>query len=365
MPDYELDLVTRENEPIAPLPTAKLEKVTWTLNAPGSLSFSMQQSDPDVTKPLVLEHEVRCIIEGVDNTWQGPIWQDAQTPKAVTFDAEDIGSYLYGKHIDFSTLIYDTVGGHEQFEIGWGLVRYAQGIAVPEGGNLAIPSKSFNVTAGDLTPTGRLRLRRYLRDEHAEILPLLQEFAGLRNFNTGEPDGFDFEFITTRDGQRLWQPYYPQKGSLRMDLALEYGRNVPDYTVREDAKSISTKTYATGQNNGDIKLEAYYEDEPSSDKYTQMTKFIDYSDQSDPTALEEFARRYTENFKRPVITPELKTVQVPITLLGVLQTGDRVPVHIVNGRTNVNDIFRVGSITWNVRPNTLEVGILPKVEVAA
>jgi hypothetical protein len=362
MPEYELELITRESEPVAPLPSAQLEKVTWTLNAPGSLSFSMQQSDPDVSKPLLLQHEVRCTIEGVDNPWQGPIWQDSQTPRSVTFDAEDIGSYLYGKHIDFSTLIYDDPAGADQFEIGWGLIQYAQGIPLAQAGSLSIPSKSFNVTAGDLSPSGRRRLRRYLRDEHAEILPLLQEFAGLRNFFTGDPDGFDFEFITTRDGQRLWQPYYPKKGSLRMDLTLEYGRNVTDYTVRGDAKTVTTKTYATGQNNGDVKLEANYEDAAASALYTQMTKFIDYSEEFDPAALQEFARRYTEDFKDPILSPELKTVEVPITLLGDLQVGDTVPVSISNGRTQVNDIFRVGTITWNIRPNTLDITILPKAE---
>lgn len=363
MPDYELELLTRFSEPVAPLPKAQLTSVKWELNTAGSLSFEMKQDDPDVMKPLCVEHEVRCTVEGVEDPWQGPIWQDVQSPKTVSFDAEGVASYMTRRYIDFSSLWFDDLdAGYDQFQIAWGLVQYAQGMPVAQAGSVVIPAKNFNVDAGDLTPSGRLRLRRYLRNEHAEILPLLQEFAGLRNFDTGEPDGFDFDIITKADGARLFQPYFPQKGSLRLDLALEYGRNLSTYTVREDGKEIATNTYATGQSNGDVKLEAHYEDAAASAQYSQMTSFIDYSDQSDEDALREFARRHTESHKRPQVVPELTAVQVPVTLLGNIQTGDRVPIHIVNGRTNLNDVFRIGSITWKPRPNTLELGILPKVD---
>lgn len=362
MPGYELELYTRSSVAVASLTEAVLEEVKWTLNDIGQLSFSMLQDDEQIVVPKLVEHEVRCTIEGVTNPWQGPIWQDEEGPKSVKFDANNVASYLTRRFIDYSSLYYDDIpGGYDQLQIGWGLMQYAQGASFAQTGNTPIPSKSFNVTAASYAPSGRLRLRRYLRDDHSGILEMLQEFGGLRNFSTGEIDGFDWEIICYADGRREWTPYFPMKGSLKPQYALEWGRNISDFTVNADAKGLTTKTYCTGQSTGDTRLEANYEDAASSALYTQMVSVIDSSDQSDPDALEDRARTYTEEYKRPLITPELKAVAVPVELLGKIETGDRIPVKIDRGRTQIDDIYRVGEITWKPRPNTLELTLLPKV----
>lgn len=362
MPSYELELRTRTGAAVASLPDAKLESVSWELNGLGQLDFAMSQDDPKISTPLLVEHEVRCIIEGVNNPWQGPIWQDDEDPKKVKFQANGVESYLTRRHIDFSSLVFDDVAdGYEQLQIGWALMAYAQGQSVAQAGNRTFPSKSFDVTAANYAASGRKRLRKYLRNEHAEILGLLQEFNSLRDFTTGEIDGFDWEIICYLDGRREWTPYYPMKGSLKAQYALEYGRNVTDFSVSADGKGLTTKTYCTGASNGDIKIEANYEDVVASDRYSQMVSIIDSSDQADPATLESKARTYTEEYKRPLVVPELKAVQVPVDLLGKISTGDRLPVRIERGRTQIDDIYRVGKIEWKVRPNVLELTLLPKV----
>lgn len=363
MPTYDLELYTRTSTPIAALDQAQLEQVTWELNGPGQLDFTMSQDDPDVTKPLLVEQEIRCTIEGVANPWQGPLWQDEQGPRRVKFSAEGIASYLTRRYIDISSMVWDAdPTGYDQLTIGWGLVAYALGQTVPVAGvTTAVPRKNFNVTSANFADSGRKRLRRYLRNEHQEILPLLQEFNGLRNFTTGVVDGFDWDFITYADGRREWTPYYPQKGSLRTDLTLEYGRNISEFTVREDGKEISTKAYCTGGSTGDTKLEANYEDTVASDRYTQMVSIIDDSSQSDTNELANKARKHVEDRKRPLLDVDIKSVQVPVKMLGVFQPGDRVPIKISRGRTQVEDIYRIDKITWKVRPDVLELTLVPKV----
>lgn len=362
MPTYELELFTRASTPVASLTQAVLEEVKWTLNDIGQLSFTMLQDDAQIIVPKLVEHEVRCTIEGVANPWQGPIWQDEEGPKRVRFDANRVESYLTRRYIDYSSLLYDDIAeGYDQLQIGWGLMQYAQGESFAQTGNTVFPNKSFNVTSASFAMSGRKRLRRYMRDDHANILDMMQEFGGLRNFTTGEIDGFDWEIITYADGRREWTPYFPMKGSLKSQYALEWGRNISEFTVNADAKGLTTKTYCTGQSTGDVRLEANYEDVASSVLYTQMVEIIDSSDQSDPDALEDRARTYTEEYKRPLITPELKAVSVPVELLGKIETGDRVPVKVSHGRTQIDDIYRVGEITWKPRPNTLELMLLPKV----
>lgn len=322
----------------------------------------MKQTDVRVSEPELRQHEVKLFIEDwPDNLavpWQGPLVNDTQDDKQVEFNGSSLEYYLSKRFIDFSSLDYsDLPDGYEQTEIGWGLVQYAQGIPV-QNYTIDNPDKGFRVIVGQL-PVSKKRLRVYNREDHANIFDLLGEFPTLVDYDTGVPNGFDWAILPMRDGRRIWTPYAPQRGAVRPDLTLEYGRNITDFSVKEDMNNFAARAICSGGNAGDIKMENEYKDAAAAALYGEDMGIISDASQMDPAELGSKARSYVQARNHPITDPQLNAVRVPVELLGVLEPGDTVPVSIHRGRTNIEDNFRIASITWAVRPNTLQLSFLP------
>lgn len=363
MPAYEIELVDHDGTSLGELAEAQLASVTWLNSGIGDISFSLPQTHPRVSDPVLRRHEVRLFIEDWPDPlvvpWQGPLINDSQTDTQVVFNGSSLEYYLSKRFIDFSSLDYsDLVDGYEQTEIGWGLVQYAQGRPVQAVtiNNLA---KDFRVDVG-LLPVSKKRLRIYNREDHANILDLINEFPTLVDYETGEPNGFDWAIVPMRDGRRMWTPYAPQRGTRRADLTLEYGRNVTTFTVNEDMNNFCARAICTGGNAGDIKMENEYNDVGAALTYGEDLAIMSDASQMDPAELGSKARAFVQARNHPIVDPQLQAVRVPVELLGELQPGDTVPVSIHRGRTNIEDDFRISSITWQVRPNNLQLSFLPK-----
>lgn len=356
---HQVVLCDRRGVPQEELANAQVESLTWALSDVGGGTISLKQDDPQVTAPLLLENEVQVFIdEWPDQAvvpWWGVWWRCRDTARKAVFEVQTLESYLTKRFIDTRSLYWADADGNdvetEQLAIGWALMAYAQdGL-----------DKDLFITNGTYPPSGKTRLRRYNRDEHQQILELLKEFPNLVDFTTGASNGFDWQIQGYRNGRREWTPYYPQRGTLRADLTLELGRNVSDFDVDEDAVNLATKTYATGGSTGDIKIEANYRDNVASARHGEMLAVISHGDQKDPAALRDFARSHTELRNRPIITPKVKAVRVPVELLGTIMPGDTVPVSIRRGRVNVEENMRVQSVTWKPGANTVELNFIPKV----
>lgn len=361
MPEYQLVVCNRQGVPIDELPDATLDKVTWALTDMGSATITMKQNDSRVGVPLLLENEVQVYIESwptalaAEVPWWGVWWRDKQTARSVTFECQTLESYLTKRFIDTASLYWADGSGNdiatEQFTIAWGLINYAQ----------TGTDRNLYFTSSGAIASGKTRLRRYDRSEHPNILDALREFPNLVDGNTGTPNGFDWEIKGYRNGNRLWTPYYPQRGSLKADLALEFGRNLSDYDVDEDAVPLTTKTYNTGGSSGDTKIEANWRDDTASARFGEMTAIISTGEQKDPATLKDGARSYTVARNGPVLTPNVKAVRVPDELLGQVFPGDTLPVDIRNGRTNYNSTLRINRVTWVPGKNALDLEFVPKV----
>jgi hypothetical protein len=128
-----------------------------------------------------------------------------------------------------------------------------------------------------------------------------------------------------------------------------------DYTVDEDAVNLTNRAYCTGGSNGETKFENNYKDQTSATKYGEMQNIISDGDQKDVNVLKDKAAANVRQYKDPIVNPSLSAVSVPVNLLGVVQPGDTVPVRIVRGRHNIAGNYRIGGITWKVKPNVLEL----------
>jgi hypothetical protein len=335
LPDYRVLVVDRNGFPRVELDLAYVDHVTWELNAPGEMVFKNPINDPKVAVyPRLLIDEVQLWVND-ELSWWGVPWRDTQTVEDLEVTCQGLLSYFTKRFLTYTSLTYTSI---DQLTIGANLISHAQ-----TGANMPL---FIDIDA--YTPSGRIRSRDYKREDHANILDLLNEFPTL-------DDGFDFEIEVDGTGNRVWVPYYPVKGYYKQNLVLEWGRNIIDYTVSNDAVGLVTQVYATGGTSGDVKFEENYEDVVASGVYGRMQGIVAEGSQNDVNWLLERATKEVDTRKEPAQIPEVTAVNVPIQLLGIVKTGDVVPLRIRNGRTQVSDNYRIIKIDWKVDPNTLEL----------
>lgn len=339
LPDFRILVVNRLGVPYVELDAATLHTVRWELNGIGSCTFENPIEDPKVkTYPRLLEDEIQIRLD-TDLVWQGVPWRETADDYRVSFECQGLLSYFTKRFITYTSLEYTSL---EQFSIAWNLMSHAQ-----TGTNM-----DLNIEPSDYSPSGKIRSRRYDRSEHGNILDLLAEFPTLE-------DGFDFDIVVFDDGRREWTPYYPRKGIARPNYVLEFGKNITRFSVNKDAVDLISQAYVTGGTSGEVKFEENYEDTAASAKYGVMTGIISEGSQNDVDWLLERAQREVNTRKTAKITPDVTVVNVPVVLLGVLNTGDSIPVWIHKGRTEIDSMFRIQAIDWAVQENTLKLEMIP------
>jgi hypothetical protein len=375
-PAYSVELIDHDGTPLGEIPQAQLNSVEWVCSGIGNIDFTIKQNNLRVSDIILHRHEARLLIDGwpraTEVPWQGPILDDDQDDQNVNFTGQSIEYYLTKRYMDFNSLYLDgstlngdgtvtpaSVGfpGYDQLTIAWSLMQYAQGQATI-GVTATNANKNMRITAPSF-PTTINRLRQYLRENHQQIFELLSEFPGLVDYTTGVANGFDWNIICGIDGSRVWTPYYPQRGSVKADLTLEYGRNLLKFKVKESAVNFATRAICTGGSDGQSKLENEYNDAANSATYGEMMGVLSDGTQLDPTELGSKARAYVTARNHPVIDPSLEAVRVPVELLGQLQPGDTVPVSIHRGRTQIEANFRIKSVKWTPRPNVVILTFYP------
>lgn len=341
MSEIELWVTERDGEKIAPLPEANLKEVVWDLNEIGSASFTI---DPLSEGAMEIEGIIREIQIWMDGQlrWWGVPWGIEGNSQEITVSCEGLMSLFNKRFVDRMSLIYTSI---DQVQIFWNLLAYAQSESVEA-------YRDFNISAiSPLVLSGVPRSREYKRDEHKCILDAVKEFdrKTLKN-------GFDWEIVTTPDGGRFWAPYYPMKGQLKANAAVEWesegARNVADFGWSENFLSVSTLAYATGGSvstgSVSIKMEGKYEDVASSAYWGQMQSVVSEGTQLDVDWLEDRAQQHVETNREPEQTVSITSVVDPEGIqLGDLVLGDWVPVHVDHGRIQVpHTLNRITKIIW-------------------
>lgn len=318
------------------MPNARLDSVTWELNAPGQIVYTLPQNAPEINAPRIDLNEVQLWISGHCRHW-GIHYQEQQTPQSVTFTCPGVMQYMQHRFVTNTSLEYaqkvkpadvSTWLPIDQMSIGariWG----------DKNDQLEIPVADFD-------PSDVLRLRIYERDSHQNILKdILSAFPNLSN-DVGQPTGFDFDIILTPP-KRRFQMYFPKKG-VQQSIRLEWGKNIIDYTNDVDGSTLCNEAWFTGDSNGNIKFENHYRD-PSTD-YITFEDVRARSGESDVAVLKELAQRWVAEHRTPLQNQTFKVVEVPDKLLGIFNTGDTVYVKIDNGRTYIEGWQRILKIEW-------------------
>lgn len=338
---YSIFLSNQDGDHLEELTDAQLSSVKWSLNGIGEINFTMSQDDERVDHPLLGIHEVQVISPSYPYAWQGPILKCGNVPGIASFTAYTVEQYFLGRFVLNASLVYTSM---DQFSIAAAVVNAMQ----------AGTDQDRNIVPATVPLSGRVRSRTYDRWDHPNAWDILSEFPTLADA-FGNSTGFDHAVLVYKDGRREWTPFYPGRGTVRDEPVLEWNRNVTDFSVPEDATNLANRTYCTGGSNGDIKFENNFRDAATATQYGEWQQIIEAGQQRDVAVLLEKAQDYTTKHKYPIVFPDITAVEVPDTLLGVLDVGDWLPVRIKRGRVNIADHFRIQSITWRPGPGNMKL----------
>lgn len=341
--DVRVLVVGRDGSRIGEVRNANVDEVTWDLNGPGTASFRVAPWESGAEKIQLLKREIQ-IYEDDKLRWWGVPWRAEKGfgSSEIKFNCEGLLSLLRKRVVDRMSLLYTSV---EQRTIAWNLISYAQDQSVQANRNLFIGSAPYSGTT-------RIRSRDYKREDHGNIYDLLWEFPTL-------DDGFEFEIVSDQTGQRLWTPYYPQKGATLNNMRVEYEghdiRGSNDYSFSEDAYGVVTHSYVTGGSAGDVKFEQNFEDVPASVSYGVMQGVISEGGQNDVGWLLDRAKKEVGARKNTSKLPGVSLARSKRDLLLDVSTGDSIPFLISDGYVQLTGTQRVSTKKWTPPNDVVEI----------
>lgn len=332
-------VVDRSGNRKADLSTGVVDHVSWKLDDYGDAEFTMPVDDPRNSKLVLGQTEI--FIEVGGEPWWGRVARAKSNPRTTSYSCDELLSYYEFRFVLNSSLTYTSM---DQVLIAAAINAEAQSSA-------HAPYGSFNIPTGDFDLSGRIRSREYKREEHKNMLDLLKEFPTL-------DDGFDFGIEYDRTGMRQFMCYYPSKGDVLPSMVLEWGRNIVDFEVDEDASSLTTREYVTGGSNAGVKFEENYSDDAKAGFYgTRYEAVVSSGSELDTTWLADKARKDVDTKKVPQILPSITVGDDPEPVFGVVKVGDVVPVRISRGRVDINDNYRVVEISRDVTNRVTALGL--------
>lgn len=342
--DSEIYVVERSGQRVTEFAAGEMDNVAWALNDPGTASVKMPVDDPRNAKLIQGRHELQIFVDG--QMWWGIPTRISSDTEYTTYDCDELLSYYGYRFVLNATMEWE---GVDQTVIAVLVHEAAQ----------AENLHGFNIATGAFAHSGRVRSRMYEREQHQNILEILQEFGDI-------VDGFDIGVEYDASGYRRFVCYYPEKGQDHPGLVLEWGRNIVDYVVDEDMASLATEVYCTGGSNGEVRFEENYQDDVAAGELgTHYSAVVSDGSQKDVGWLLDRATREVGERSRPEVLPSITVIDDPVQVFGVVHPGDFVRVRIKRGRVNLDNKFRVAQVQRNSNRTTQLTLAGREVEAAA
>jgi hypothetical protein len=203
----------------------------------------------------------------------------------------------------------------------------------------------------DLPLTGVIRTREYWHSDHQVIGDAIDEFHAL-------DQGVDTDIVITAD-TRTFTLYYPRKGIERADLVLELGKNIETYVVNYVGDETASSVVVLGDGSGSDREEGGAYDLDALEDGLMLERVFNAKPDSHIRTLDDQAARGLQRLRRPVVVPDITTYEGSTRLIGVLQTGDVVPVRISRGFVQINDLYRIVGIKLDPKTERLTYSINP------
>ena len=340
-----------------------VDEVTWTLNGPGSAKISVDPLHKDALQLILNEIELQIWLNGTYSHCVIPRGTGGDLNK-LTFECEGLLS-----EFEYAYFATPPVGGivpaetpllhwtaQDQLDIVVQMLDWWQGRV----------HSDLRVESGAYAPSGIYRSRTIYEDAYENLWDVIVEFSKLN-------EGFDFDLKLYGDGRREFWPYYPTKGTYKPQYSLQLDERGRKYVQgvegwKESGVDHATEVVNSGgnitqdnpepQQDQQLKVVGYYHDQTAagSPKYRRKTKIISSGQIIDLGWLNDRAQQEELLRGQPITTGNLV---VDEALLGLVDTGDTLPVNVDYGRLQMKGDFRIMELTWRRDPGNLLLSMQP------
>lgn len=214
----------------------------------------------------------------------------------------------------------------DQARVLAGLVTHAQDPAF---------SKSDLAIQLNCPDTGVLTSVAYQWADHGNIFDSMSVYNKTLN-------GLDMDVVFDVAGtQRVFTTFHPHKGTTRTAEVLEFQKNTTDFTFDEDGDNTSNSIIELGDGSGPDRYEGFAIDTGATGGLTlELVESAPAGTSID--ALYQVAASRLAQTKNIVMMPEVTVYDTnDMPLIGVVGTGDVIPVRVSYGRVQYQGSFRI------------------------
>lgn len=299
------------------------------LNGPGAYSFTLPILNSKATRAILNPGLREIHLYRNDNlVWGGFLnaVNVSSNEKSIRFAAEGYYGRLKKRYIDVTREYIDT----EQFDIVWDLINWTQ-------------HKTFgNIGIGRMTGEAASGVERtviYNSWERRFIADVIDEMASLWN-------GFDFE--VTPD--KVWKVYYTHKGSTLNDVVFEFGRNIGGLSYDIDTTDLAEEISAIGGGEDSATCIAVTADLDNMALYGRREDTVSNADIKNFSELASEANAELNIKNTPRYQPQVSVFQISDVdyPYGAFHVGDVVRIRGDYGYIDVDDLFRIISVTYAI-----------------
>jgi hypothetical protein len=320
--------------------------------------MSLSQHETKAPKGITVPKLLDSVVASVDEKTERRKWvrlevslvQPAGTAPRTDRIQIDLGTPIGGIYWDEVSLTRNErlyFNHVDQAQIMQGLVEHAQSTAYGKSNlNIATSCKATKIK----------RTRAYEFFNHEMVSGAIGEFAQLWR-------GMDWVIaITPTD--RIFRTYYPMKGSRKAAYPLILGKNIASINVPTDGEQVANRVIMmsnfSGGGQGSGREEVYATDTSGFSSGLVLEAAFTAVAESPVTSLTDQAQRALRQSRVPVRIPSVVTMEgVGQRLIGVLQTGDVVPVVATWGGMQLDGDYRIIEIGFDPASDTMALTLNP------
>jgi hypothetical protein len=320
---YELLIKDKGGNTLASLDSASNRSYELYLNKPGQAAFSLSIDDPKITPDLIsLGYTELYVLRGGSPVWGGEI--QLRTTRLGNTSA-NLTAKGWGALLDKRLL------GDKNTPLTFTATDASQIAAA-----IVTANADLGFTVG-YTPVATPQDHSY---QYKNAKEAIEDVSNLK-----VPNSLDFEFTP----EKRFNTYAPQKGSTLDHIVFEYGVNIVDFSLTEDATDMVNQIIAQGAGQGSAMLTA----QSDSSAYVQNSYKLRqdapaFKDVEEPTTLQKYANQALIARQSPTLIASVTIDGSIAPAFGTYSLGDTVRVRIRRGWVVVDGYYRIYGIKVNI-----------------
>lgn len=324
-PLYEFVIKDKSGNTMVTLDSARNRQFKFYMNKPSDAQFDVSLTDAKLTNDMLLlgNKELYIYRAGV-LVWGGELTSDDETiddqTEIRTVYAKGFANLL-SKKIIGSSASPDSHTAEDAGSIVSGLITSSQsGI-----------NEDLGITNGVIQTS----VNRTIDFQFETLLDIIEHLS-----SDTVDDGFEFDV----DPLKVFSLWYPQRGTERDDIIVEYGKNFTKYTRQGDASDMANEIIIYGAGSGVTQAQETVDDTGLQPQYGIRQATLAANSISDTTLLISIAQQYLNLIGQPYNTFTIDLHQGSDPALGTYGIGDSIRLIVKKGLTQIDDFFRVYEI---------------------